>query len=95
MPAREIRFRNLTFAYPATGEPVLAGPSISQIPAGFVARHRGPERGGEDQHANCFVRLYASGRRAAIEIDGIDLRELDLRSLALARHGRVSGFHPP
>src|SRR5207247_6795694 len=33
MPAREIRFRNLTFGYPAAGEPVLAGLDLA-IPAG-------------------------------------------------------------
>src|SRR5271156_5995369 len=33
MPAREIRFRNVTFAYPMTGEPVLAGFDLT-IPAG-------------------------------------------------------------
>ena len=43
MPAREIRFRQVTFAYPTTGDPVLAGlrPDDSRR---LVARHRRPER---------------------------------------------------
>jgi ABC-type multidrug transport system fused ATPase/permease subunit len=42
MPAREIRFRQVTFAYPTMGEPVLAGFDLT-IPAGS-SRYRRPER---------------------------------------------------
>ena len=39
-PAREIRFRNVSFAYPTTGEPVLAGFDLT-IPAGSDGLRRG------------------------------------------------------
>ena len=38
MPAREVRFRNITFAYPTTAEPVLD--SVVTVVAGRIARSR-------------------------------------------------------
>ena len=47
LPAREIRFRDVTFAYPATGEPVLEGFDLDD-PRRVVARDRRPERRRQD-----------------------------------------------
>src|SRR5260221_16933 len=46
MPAREIRFRHVTFAYPSTGEPVLAGLDLT-ISAGSSRSIVGPHQAGK------------------------------------------------
>jgi ATP-binding cassette subfamily B protein len=76
MPAREIRCRNLTFAYPATGEPVLAGFDLT-IPAGSSLAIVGQNGAGKTTLAKLLCRLY-DPQAGAIEVDGVDLRELDL-----------------
>jgi ABC-type multidrug transport system fused ATPase/permease subunit len=75
MPAREIRFRNLTFAYPG-GKPVLDGLDLV-IPAGSSLAIVGQNGAGKTTLAKLLCRLYDS-QTGAIEIDGIDLREFDL-----------------
>jgi ATP-binding cassette, subfamily B, bacterial len=75
MPAREIRFRNLRFAYPG-GEPVLRGFDLT-IPAGSSLAIVGQNGAGKTTLAKLLCRLY-DPQGGAIEIDGIDLRELDL-----------------
>jgi ABC-type multidrug transport system fused ATPase/permease subunit len=76
-PARDIRFRDLTFAYPG-GKPVLEHLDLA-IPAGSSLAIVGQNGAGKTTLAKLLCRLYdpSSG---AIEIDGVDLRELDLAS---------------
>jgi ABC-type multidrug transport system fused ATPase/permease subunit len=76
MPAREIRFRDLTFAYPGTGEPVLAGFDLT-IPAGSSIAIVGQNGAGKTTMAKLLCRLY-DPQEGAIEVDGVDLRTLDL-----------------
>jgi ATP-binding cassette, subfamily B, bacterial len=76
MPAREVRFRNVTFAYPTTEEPVLEGFDLT-IPAGTSLAIVGKNGAGKTTLAKLLCRLY-DPQAGAIEIDGVDLRELDL-----------------
>jgi ABC-type multidrug transport system fused ATPase/permease subunit len=75
MPAREIRFRNVTFAYPG-GAPVLEGFDLT-IPAGSSLAVVGRNGAGKTTLAKLLCRLY-DPQSGAIEIDGVDLRELDV-----------------
>ncbi len=76
MPAREIRFRNLTFAYPGGGAPVLQGFDLT-IPAGSSIAIVGQNGAGKTTLAKLLCRLY-DPQEGAIEIDGVDLRQIDL-----------------
>jgi ABC-type multidrug transport system fused ATPase/permease subunit len=76
MPAREIRFRQVTFAYPGTGEPVLAGFDLT-IPAGSSLAIVGQNGAGKTTMAKLLCRLY-DPQEGAIEVDGVDLRALDI-----------------
>jgi ABC-type multidrug transport system fused ATPase/permease subunit len=76
-PAREVRFRNLTFGYPG-GVPVLDGLDLA-IPAGSSLAIVGQNGAGKTTLAKLLCRLY-DPQAGAIEIDGIDLREFDLDS---------------
>ena len=76
MPAREVRFRNVTFAYPAAGGPVLEGFDLT-IPAGSSLAIVGQNGAGKTTLAKLLCRLY-DPQAGAIEVDGVDLRELDL-----------------
>jgi ABC-type multidrug transport system fused ATPase/permease subunit len=77
MPAREIRFREVTFAYPG-GANVLQGFDLA-IPAGSSLAIVGQNGAGKTTFAKLLCRLY-DPQAGAIEIDGIDVRELDLDS---------------
>jgi ABC-type multidrug transport system fused ATPase/permease subunit len=77
MPAREISFRNLTFAYPG-GSPVLKDFDLT-IPAGSSLAIVGQNGAGKTTLAKLLCRLY-DPQTGAIEIDGVDLREFDLAS---------------
>src|SRR5438552_17451901 len=76
MPAREIRFRNVTFAYPTSGEPVLAGFDLT-IPAGSSLAIVGQNGAGKTTIAKLLCRLY-DPQAGVIEVDGVDLRTLEL-----------------
>jgi ATP-binding cassette, subfamily B, bacterial len=76
LPAREIRFRNLRFAYPGTGQAVLDGFDVT-IPAGSSLAIVGQNGAGKTTLAKLLCRLY-DPQQGAIEIDGVDLRELDI-----------------
>ena len=78
MPAREIRFRNVTFAYPTSNEPVLAGLDLA-VPAGSSLAIVGVNGAGKTTIAKLLCRLY-DPQDGSIEIDGVDLRALDLVS---------------
>jgi ATP-binding cassette, subfamily B, bacterial len=76
-PAREIRFRNVTFAYPG-GLPVLEGFDLT-IPAGSSLAIVGQNGAGKTTLAKLLCRLY-DPQVGAIEVDGIDLRGFDIAS---------------
>ena len=92
MPAREIRFRDVTFAYPGTTEPVLAGFDLT-IPAGSSLAIVGQNGAGKTTIAKLLCRLY-DPQEGAIEVDGVDLRDARPRWLAFAADGRLSRLHP-
>jgi ATP-binding cassette, subfamily B, bacterial len=75
LPAREIRFRDVAFTYPG-GAPVLDGFDLT-IPAGSSLAIVGQNGAGKTTLAKLLCRLY-DPQRGAIEIDGVDLRDLDL-----------------
>jgi ATP-binding cassette, subfamily B, bacterial len=77
MPSREIRFRNLTFGYPGRST-VLEGFDLS-IPAGSSLAIVGQNGAGKTTLAKLLCRLY-DPQSGAIEIDGVDVRELSLDS---------------
>ena len=77
LPAREIRFRDLTFAYPGGG-PVLDHFDLT-IPAGTSLAIVGQNGAGKTTLAKLLCRLY-DPQSGGIEIDGADLRELELAS---------------
>ena len=55
MPAREIRFRDVTFAYPGRRAAPGAGALRSHHSRRLVAGHRGPERRRQDHHRQAAV----------------------------------------
>jgi ABC-type multidrug transport system fused ATPase/permease subunit len=77
MPSQAIRFRNVTFAYPG-GLTVLDGFDLT-IPAGSSLAIVGQNGAGKTTLAKLLCRLY-DPQGGAIDIDGVDLRELDLSS---------------
>jgi ABC-type multidrug transport system fused ATPase/permease subunit len=77
LPAREVRFRDLTFAYPG-GAAVLKGFDLT-IPAGTSLAIVGQNGAGKTTLAKLLCRLY-DPQAGAIEIDGADLRQFDLDS---------------
>jgi ABC-type multidrug transport system fused ATPase/permease subunit len=76
LPARDIRFRDVSFAYPG-GAAVLEGFDLT-IPAGSSLAIVGQNGAGKTTLAKLLCRLY-DPQGGAIEIDGTDLRALDLQ----------------
>ncbi len=76
-PVREIRLRDVTFAYPA-GAAVLEHFDLT-IPAGSSLAIVGQNGAGKTTIAKLLCRLY-DPQSGAIEIDGVDIREFDLAS---------------
>jgi ABC-type multidrug transport system fused ATPase/permease subunit len=84
-PAREIRLRDVTFAYStgaakthSAGAPVLEHFDLT-IPAGSSLAIVGQNGAGKTTIAKLLCRLY-DPQSGAIEIDGVDIREFDLAS---------------
>ena len=78
-PTHQIRFRDVTFAYPAAPErPVLKGLDL-EIPAGSSLAIVGQNGAGKTTLAKLLCRLY-DPQSGAIEVDGVDLKDLDLES---------------
>jgi len=77
-PAREIRFRNVTFAYPGGGAPVLDNFDLT-IPAGSSLAIVGQNGAGKTTLAKLLCRFY-DPQSGAIEVDGIDLRQIEIDS---------------
>jgi ATP-binding cassette, subfamily B, bacterial len=79
MPSREIRFKDVRFAYPAAPDrAVLRGLDLV-IPAGSSLAIVGQNGAGKTTLAKLLCRLY-DPQSGSIEVDGVDLRELDLAS---------------
>ena len=79
MPGREIRFRDVRFAYPSRlDEPVLDGFDLA-IPAGSSLAVVGLNGAGKTTLAKLLCRFY-DPQGGSIEIDGVDVRDLDLGS---------------
>ena len=77
LPARELRFRDVTFAYPASPDrPVLSGFDLT-IPAGSSLAIVGVNGAGKTTLAKLLCRLY-DPQSGSIEADGVDIRELDI-----------------
>jgi ABC-type multidrug transport system fused ATPase/permease subunit len=77
LPAREIRFRDVSFAYPG-GAPVLESLDLT-IPARSSLAIVGLNGAGKTTLAKLLCRLY-DPQKGGIEIDGVDLRDFDLAS---------------
>jgi ABC-type multidrug transport system fused ATPase/permease subunit len=77
LPAREIRFRDVHFAY-GQGAPVLDGVNLV-VPAGTSMAIVGVNGAGKTTLAKLLCRLY-DPQSGAIEADGVDIRELELPS---------------
>jgi ABC-type multidrug transport system fused ATPase/permease subunit len=79
MPQKEIRFRDVTFAYPAApGRPVLSGLDLV-VPAGTSLAIVGQNGAGKTTLAKLLCRFY-DPQSGSIEVDGVDLRQFDLES---------------
>jgi ATP-binding cassette, subfamily B, bacterial len=76
MPAHEIRFRDVSFAYPRAGRRVFDGLDLT-IAAGSSLAIVGQNGAGKTTLAKLLCRLYDPGS-GAIEVDGVDLRDLDV-----------------
>lgn len=76
VPREEIRFDNVTFAYPNAETPVLEGFDL-RIPAGSSLAIVGQNGAGKTTLAKLLCRLY-DPNEGAIEADGIDIRTFDL-----------------
>lgn len=78
MPARELRFREVRFAYPTGGPLVLDGFDLA-VPAGSSLAIVGLNGAGKTTVAKLLCRLY-DPQGGAVEVDGVDLRDLDVES---------------
>ena len=77
LPSRDIRFQSVSFTYPG-GATVLDGFNLT-IPAGSSLAIVGQNGAGKTTLAKLLCRFY-DPQRGAIEVDGTDLRELDVTS---------------
>ena len=78
MPVSEVRFRDVGFAYPRTAHLVLDGLDLS-IPAGSSMAIVGQNGAGKTTLAKLLCHLY-DPTAGAIEVDGVDVRDLDAGS---------------
>ena len=78
LPAREIRFRDVTFAYPGSDRPVLEGFDLT-IPAGSSLAIVGQNGAGKTTLAKLLCRLY-DPQKGTIEVDGVDIRNFDVEA---------------
>ena len=74
-----IRFRNVTFRYPGSPAPNLAGFNLT-IPAGRIVSLVGPNGAGKSTFVKLLCRLYDPAE-GSIEMDGIDVREFSIDEL--------------
>jgi len=78
LPVREIRFRNVTFAYPGASKPVLEGFDLT-IQAGSSIAIVGQNGAGKTTIAKLLCRLYDPSE-GAIEADGVDIRSFEIEA---------------
>jgi len=78
LPKREIRFRDVSFAYPGGGAAVLDHFDLT-IPAGSSLAIVGQNGAGKTTLAKLLCRLY-DPQHGGIEVDGVDLRDLAVDS---------------
>lgn len=78
LPAREITFRGLSFAYPGSDHQVYDGLDL-RIEAGRSLAIVGANGAGKTTLVKLLARLY-DPTAGTIEVDGIDLREVDPRA---------------
>src|SRR4029079_13461091 len=76
--APEIRFRDVGFSYPTGNRPVLEHLDLT-IPAGASLAIVGQNGAGKTTLAKLLCRLYDPDS-GSIEVDGVDLRNLDIDS---------------
>ncbi len=76
LPAHEIRLRDVGFSYPRAGQPVFEGLDLT-VPAGSSLAIVGQNGAGKTTLAKLLCRFY-DPTSGAIEVDGIDLRELEV-----------------
>jgi ATP-binding cassette subfamily B protein len=77
LPAAEIRFRDVTFAYPTAGAAAVLDGFDLTIPAGTSLAIVGQNGAGKTTLAKLLCRLY-DPQSGGVEVDGIDLRQLDV-----------------
>jgi ATP-binding cassette subfamily B protein len=77
LPARQIRFKHVSFGYPG-GAKVLDGFDLI-IPAGSSLAIVGQNGAGKTTLAKLLCRLY-DPQSGSIEVDGVDIREIDIAS---------------
>ncbi len=78
LPARDIRFRNVSFAYPGSDRPVLEGFDLT-LQAGTSLAIVGQNGAGKTTLAKLLCRLY-DPQSGSIEVDGVDLRDLEVEA---------------
>jgi hypothetical protein len=76
MPARAVRFRDVTFGYPTSAQSVLEGFDL-EVPAGSSLAIVGQNGAGKTTLAKLLCRLY-DPQSGTIEVDGVDIRTLDI-----------------
>ncbi len=76
LPAAEIRFRDVRFAYPAAPDELVLDGFDLTIPAGTSLAIVGRNGAGKTTLAKLLCRLY-DPQEGTIEVDGIDLRRFD------------------
>ena len=77
LPAREVRFRDVSFAYPAAPDRTILSGFDLTIPAGSSLAIVGVNGAGKTTLAKLLCRLY-DPQSGAIEVDGVDIRDLDI-----------------
>ena len=77
LPAREIRFADVRFAYPSRPDACVLDGFDLTIPAGSSLAIVGQNGAGKTTLAKLLCRFYEP-QEGAVEVDGLDLRELDL-----------------
>jgi ABC-type transport system involved in cytochrome bd biosynthesis fused ATPase/permease subunit len=78
LPAREIRFEDVHFAYPSSGIAVFDGFDLT-IPAGKSIAIVGQNGAGKTTLAKLVCRMYDPSR-GSVRVDGVDLRDFDVLS---------------
>jgi ATP-binding cassette subfamily B protein len=75
----DVSFRHVTFAYPGTTEPVIAGVSLD-VAAGSFVGIVGRTGAGKSTFANLLIRLF-DPQQGQVLLDGTDLRDIPLADL--------------